>query len=35
MTSRLARNRKEANLIIDLIEYENIQVLSMNESYDD
>lgn len=35
MTSRLARNRKEANLIIDLIEDENLHILSMNESYDD
>lgn len=35
MTSRLARNRKEANLIVDLIEEENLQILSMNESYDE
>ncbi len=35
MTSRLARNRKEANLIIDLIEDENLQILSMNESYEE
>ena len=33
MVSRLARNRKEANLIIDLIEKENLQILSMNETY--
>jgi DNA invertase Pin-like site-specific DNA recombinase len=35
MTSRLARNRKEANLIIDFIEEDNLQILSMNETYEE
>ena len=35
MTSRLARNRKEANQILDFIEEENLQILSLDETYEE